>query len=64
MYKRNIEARLQNHFWHGEAIYITYSECVYVALVIWYVQRMLPNISSSVGWLAGWLYYIFFHFNS
>jgi len=51
-YKRNIEALSQNHCWRGRAISITYSECVYVALVIWYVQRMLPNISSSVGCLA------------
>jgi hypothetical protein len=31
--KRNIEARLRNHFSSGKAISITYSECVCVALV-------------------------------
>jgi len=51
-YERNIEARSQNRCWRGRVISITYSECVYVALVIWYVQRMLPNISSPVGCLA------------
>jgi len=51
-YKRNTEARSKNHCWRGRAISITYSECVYVALVIWYVQRMLRNISSSFGCLA------------
>jgi hypothetical protein len=51
-YKRDIKARSQNHRWLGRAISITYSECVYVALVIWYVQRMLLNIASSVGGLA------------
>jgi len=51
-YKCDIEARSQNHRWLGTAISITYSECVYVALVIWYVQRMLLNIASSVGGLA------------
>jgi hypothetical protein len=51
-YKRDIEARSQNHLWIGRAISITYSECVYVALVIWYVQRMGLNIALSVGCLA------------
>jgi hypothetical protein len=34
MYKGNIQARSRNHFWRGEAISATYSECVSVDLVI------------------------------
>ena len=33
MYKRNSEAHLHNRRYSGEAIRITYSECVFVALV-------------------------------
>jgi hypothetical protein len=33
MYKRNLEARSRNHGCHWKAINITYSECVFVALV-------------------------------
>jgi len=38
--ERNIEARSCNHCWSGKAICITYSECVYVALVIHNAVRM------------------------
>ena len=34
------EARSQNHCCHGKAISITYSECVFVALVIQHAMHM------------------------
>jgi len=34
--ERNIEARSCSHFGRGNAICITYSECVFVALSIWH----------------------------
>ena len=37
---RSIEARPCNHSYSGKAIGITYSGCVFVALVIRYVMRM------------------------
>jgi hypothetical protein len=51
-YKRNLEARLRNHGCRGKAINITYSECVFVALVIRCALRMHPIILSSVACLA------------
>jgi hypothetical protein len=48
-YKRNIEARSRNYCYHGEAISITYSECVSVALVIQHVKRMRRIILSPVA---------------
>jgi hypothetical protein len=48
-YKRNIEARLHNHFYRGKAIIVTYSECVSVALVIQHAMRMRRIILSSVA---------------
>jgi hypothetical protein len=44
-----MEARLLNHF-HGKAISITYSERVYVALVIQHAKSMRRIILSSVAW--------------
>jgi len=40
MYKRKIEARSHNHFCHGKAISITYSECVSVAFVVQHAKRV------------------------
>jgi len=40
MYKRNIEAGSFNHCCTGNAIRITYCECVFVALVIQHAMRM------------------------
>jgi hypothetical protein len=48
MYKRQIYARLCNNFCSGRAINITYSECVFVALVIQHEMRMCSVILSSV----------------
>jgi hypothetical protein len=39
-YKRNIGARSRNHCCRENAINITYSECVSVALVIQHAKRM------------------------
>jgi hypothetical protein len=47
-----IEARSRNHFCRGKAIRITYSECVFVALVIQHAQRMRPAVLSSVACLV------------
>jgi hypothetical protein len=38
--ERNIEGRLRNHCWSGEAISITYSECAFLALGIQPAMRM------------------------
>ena len=38
--KRNIETRSHNHCCHEKAVSITYSECVFVALVILHATRM------------------------
>jgi hypothetical protein len=52
MYKRNIEARLRNHFCCGKAKSIKYSECASVALVIQHAKRMRRIILPSVASLA------------
>ena len=56
MYKRNIEARSCNQCSSGKAIYVTYIECTFVALVIQHAMRMrhivICGLSSST---------IFFH---
>ena len=52
LYKCNIEARSRKHCCHGEAISITYSECVSVALVFHHAKRMRPVISSSSACLT------------
>jgi len=49
---RNIEARSRNHCYRGKVISITYSECVFVALVIQHAMRMRRNILSSVACMA------------
>jgi len=51
-YKHNLEARSRNHGCRGKAINITYSECVFVAVVFRYAMRMRPIILSSVACLA------------
>ena len=38
--QRNIEARSRNHFCSGKATGITYSECVFVALVTQHAKHM------------------------
>jgi hypothetical protein len=51
-YKRSIEARSRNHCCRGKAISITYSECVFVALVMQHAKRMRCIILSSVACLV------------
>jgi len=49
---RNIEARSCNHCCHATSVNITYSEYVFVALVIQYAMRVRRIILSSVASLA------------
>ena len=53
--QRNIEARLCNHCGSSNAIYITYSESVFVALVTQNTKRRLPIVICG-------LYNIFPHY--
>jgi hypothetical protein len=54
--QRNIEERSRNHCCRRKTISITYSECVYVALVIQHAKaKALLHILSSVACL----YHIF-----
>jgi hypothetical protein len=48
-YKRNTEARSRNHCCRGKDISITYSECVFAALVIQHAMRMRRVILLSVA---------------
>jgi hypothetical protein len=48
-YKGNIEERSRNHCCRGKAISITYSECVFVALIIQHAKGMRRIIVSSVA---------------
>ena len=50
--KCKIEARSRNHFCRGKAISITYSECVFAALVIQHAKCMRRIILSSVACLS------------
>jgi len=47
--KRNIEARSCNHCGRGNAISITYSESVFVALVIQHVMRMRHSVICGLS---------------
>ena len=47
--KRNIEVRSCYHYCSGTTISITYSQCVFVALVIQHVMRMHHVIFESVA---------------
>ena len=48
----NTEARSCKHCCHGKAISITYSECVFVALVTQHAMRMRSTVLSSVDFVA------------
>jgi hypothetical protein len=56
--ERNIDARSRNHCRHGKAISITYSECVFVALVIQLEKANAPcyivicGLSDSTGFFT------------
>ena len=54
--RRNIESRSCDHCRRGKAIGITYSECVFVALVIQHVKRMRHIVICSLSGCT-----IFFH---
>jgi hypothetical protein len=47
--KRGIDARSRKHYCRGKAKHITYSECVFVGVVIQYAKRMRHIILSSVA---------------
>jgi len=51
MYKCNVDARSRYHCCHRKEISITYSECVFVALIIQHAKRMRRIILSSVACL-------------
>jgi hypothetical protein len=51
-YKRNIQVRSRNYCYSGEAISITYSQCVSVALVIQHAKHMRRIILYSVACLT------------
>jgi len=48
-YKRKIDARSCIHVCRGKAISITYSECLFIVLVIHHAMRMRHIIVSFVG---------------
>ena len=52
MYKRNSEVCTTNNCYYGKAISITYSECVFVALVIQHATRTPRIILIYVACLA------------
>ena len=55
----NIETRTRNHYFRGKAIIITYSERVFVALVIQHKKHMPRIMLSSVACLSVCLYHVF-----
>jgi len=50
--KRNIESHSRIHFCRGKAISTTYSQCVFVALIIQHAKRMRHIILATVTCLA------------
>jgi hypothetical protein len=61
MYKPNIVKRLRNIVFVEKTISITYSECVFVALVIQHAMGMCFIIFSSVACLAVPYFFILSH---
>ena len=43
-----MEARSRNHCYRGKAISVTYSECVYIALVIQNAMRMRHTVTCGL----------------
>ena len=48
MYKRNNQMRSRNRCCRGKAIGITYSECVFVALVVRHAMRMRRIVTCGL----------------
>ena len=48
MYKRNIEALSRNHCCRRKTVMITYSECVFVVLVIQHAMRIRCTVPRIV----------------
>jgi hypothetical protein len=61
IYKHNIEEHLHNHYCHGKEISITYSECVFVDLIIQSAIHMCLITPSSVACLAVLYFSTLFH---
>ena len=51
-YKRNIEARSRNQYFHGKALSITHSECVSVSFLIRHTKSMRLILLLSVSYTA------------
>jgi hypothetical protein len=52
IYKHNLELRLSNHHCYGKEVFIPYSECVFVALVIQHALHMRCIVLSFVDCLC------------
>ena len=52
IYEHNTEVHLCIHCYHGRAISISYSQCVFLALVILHAKCISHIILSSMAWLA------------
>jgi len=59
--QHNTGARQRNHCWLGKAMGVTYSECVFVALVIQRIMHMSRIIWSYVACLTVPYFYILSH---
>jgi len=60
-YRRNIEARSRNHCCSGQAINVTCSECVFVALAVQHAECMRPCYIVVCG-LPGCTVFFFPHY--
>jgi len=55
----NVEVHSQNHYCHGKAVSIKYSECVSAALVTQHAKRMHHITLSPV---PVWIYQVLLHY--